>query len=157
MIKLLIKPAGNITQALVSQMKEKKTGVVVLFTKPFRAIAPLLKRAGIDARNFVFIDTVGSEKDETIINVSISGLTALSITISEALQSLPREHRKIIFDSLNSLLTYHNPDVVKRFILFTFAQMRQVDVDTTIIIGDEKTEGGILPLMQQSADSVVSG
>jgi KaiC/GvpD/RAD55 family RecA-like ATPase len=157
MIELIIKSTEKVTEALIDEMKEKKSGVVVLLTKPFSAIQSLLKKKGVDAKNFVFINTIGSEQTEGIINIPINGLTALSIAISEALQSLPKEHRRIIFDSLNSFLIYHKPEIVKRFILFTFAQMRQVGVDTTIVIGNEKTDGGILPLMQQSADSVVSG
>ncbi|VVB81715.1 Uncharacterised protein [uncultured archaeon] len=149
MIKLIVTKSEKMQGLFLSSVKKfKSSGVCVLVAKPYSAVKSSLKSSRI-----FFIDTLAESSEENVIHVPPSNLTALSIAINQALQSL--EGKKFLaFDSFSTLTVRNPPKVVSKFALFLLERIRSWDVDTVIIVSKESTDAELLAILKQSVDKV---
>ena len=152
MIKVALTKSTEILKKVIQVMKTKNGGVVILTSKSYATLEPEFKRNKIALKNFLFIDTIGNKESDNVLPVSIKNLTALSITITEAMQSFPPNKKNLILESPELLLIYNSLEVTKKFLSFTIAQMRQTKTNTTIIVSKSSDSQKILPFLQQSED-----
>lgn len=151
-----VQEGKNPSSDLISNMKKNKGGVVVLLNRPYSSFITDLKKAKLNAKGFLFIDTVGTEDSDNVICVPIRGLTAISISISEALQRLPSNKRKVIFDSLEAFLVYHDENTFIKFLIFILNNIRQIKADAFILVTKASKEMKFYSILVQNSDKLDS-
>ena len=154
MITLIVTKSEKVQEAFLNSVKAfKNQGVCVLLTKSYSSVAGLLEKRGVKVSNFLFIDTLGSSELDNVVNVSQEDLTGLSISISEALQSLPKK-AGLIFDSFSTLAVKHDSKMVAKFARFLFQHLQAWETNAVIIVAKEGTDAELLAVLKQSADKV---
>jgi len=134
--------------------KKKHDGVCVLMTRPYSAVSVALKKKKINLEKLFFIDTVGKSESKNVVSVSVENLTALSISIKEALQSFPKNHPFLIFDSISILALHNDVKLVTRFLLFIINKLREWKFDGCFIVDSSTTDASLLSILKQSVDRV---
>ncbi|HLC51577.1 MAG TPA: ATPase domain-containing protein [archaeon] len=117
---------------------KSKNIVYVTVNKPYSHLESVLKRRGIDAGNIFFIDCISrysgisiKEGGRCIFVSNPQDLTAISIAISVALKNMSGE-KAVVLDSVNTLRTFNEDQVVGRFLNFLINRMRALDVYTVL-------------------------
>lgn len=156
MITLMVPPSNALEKSLVSSLKKfsGKQGVVVLLSRPSSAVKSVLKKSKIDFSKFIFVDTVLKSNDEDVVYVDKSSLTALSITIREALNEMSGK-RFVLFDAFSTLLIANSSDSLCRFALYVYGMARQLDVDLVVLANGENGDANLNRVLKQGADKVV--
>lgn len=110
--------------------KKNLPGVYVSFSKPYDSLKKTLEDV-IDLGMVTFIDcmtmtTIGrSEKNEGCIYLSsLTNLSDLGISITQAVKGIKNEEKFILIDSLSTLFIYNKPDVVSKFMHYIIGNMR---------------------------------
>jgi len=113
-------------------VNEKKSPVIyICIDKPISSIMRVLEKDNVDSNIIVFIDAVtvmsGTEPkgNHCLYIKSPENLTDMSIALSEAISSLPRDKTCIIVDSLSTLLVYNNLNTVVKFVHILTAKIKQ--------------------------------
>ena len=154
MITLIVTKSEKMQEAFLNSVKNfKNQGVCVLLTKSYSAVAGLLEKKGVKVSNFLFIDTLGSSEQDNVVNISQEDLTGLSISISEALQSLPKK-AALVFDSFSTLTIKHEPKMVAKFARFLFQRLQAWETTAVIIVANESTDAELLAVLKQFADKI---
>jgi len=138
--------------------KLNKTVLYVSVNKPAKTLAAKLSKAGINVKNFFFLDTISASISSTeplsnCIHISSgSALTELSIAIQKCLQL--KKFDAVLFDSLSTLLIYNPNDVASHFIHNNVNQLRNANVTAvfTALEGDSKSQ--LLKDVNMFVDSV---
>lgn len=151
-----VQEGKNPSSDLISNMKKNKGGVVILLNRPYNSFITDLKKAKLSVGGFLFIDTVGTEDSDNVICVPIKGLTALSISISEALQRLPSNKRKVIFDSLDAFLVYHDENTFIKFLIFIINNIRQIKADAYMLVAKASKDRKFYSILVQNSDKIDS-
>jgi len=155
MISLMIS-SNSPEKALVSSLKKfsGRPGVVVLLSRPANFVKAALKKSKVDFSKFIFIDTVLKSDGEDVVYVDKSGLTALSISIREALNEMSGK-RFVLFDAFSTLLIANSSDSLCKFALFIYGMARQLNIDLVVISGDGNGNQNLIRVLKQGADKVV--
>ena len=105
--------------------KENIPGVYVTLNKPFETMKGIFKKQKIDTDMILFIDAVTktaggkTEKTDNCLFIgSPDNLSDISISMDQAVRSLPSKEKFVFFDSLSTLLLYNNTATVAKFIHF---------------------------------------
>ena len=112
------------------QLSEKYKDVCyVSLNKPYGHLIKSFEDHKIDKNFFFFIDAVTRpsnpvKKENYIFISSISALTDLSIAITKTLET--RKYKSIIFDSLSTMLIYHEAATVTKFMHSLIGEVRAV-------------------------------
>ena len=115
-------------------------GVYVTLNRPYENVKTLFKKEKIDTSNVIFIDavtkTVGGvvEKREDCLYIGgPKGLSDISLAMDQAIMAIPKGVKFLFFDSLSTLLLYHDVRVVAKFVHFISGKMRIWKVKGIII------------------------
>jgi archaellum biogenesis ATPase FlaH len=110
----------------------KKYGAIcyVNINRPFGSLIKEMEKNKIKEETFFFIDTTtaksATEHERCIYLESPSALTNLSIMIKKTLNT--KKFDALLFDSLSSLLTFHNVDTLTKFIHDLFSVVKKAGV-----------------------------
>lgn len=141
----------KIASVLASSIKKiGGKGICVLLSKSSETYKPLLRKAGVNVDNILFIDTVSDSDDKNVINMAGGGLTALALTLREALSGFP-EARFVIFESFSSLTLNHSIDSVSQFARFMFSRLNELDVEGIVIVGKAASDAKLVGVLKQFA------
>lgn len=154
MITLIVTKSEKVQETFLNSVKNcKNQGVCVLLAKSYSAVAGLLEKKGVKTSNFLFIDTLGYLEQDNVVSISQEDLTGLSISISEALQSLPKK-AALVFDSFSTLTIKHDSKMVAKFARFLFQRLQTWETNAVIIVAKETTDSELLAVLKQAADNV---
>src|SRR5574341_576478 len=151
MITVRIVKSENVSVAFLDSVKKagKIPGVCLLITKPYSSVSVALKKKGVDATKLFFIDTLAEAEADNVVHVQPGNLTALSITINQALQTFPSGKKFLAIDSLSSLTVQSNLQSVRKFALFLLERVRKWNAETTIVVAKESTDAELLSILKQ--------
>ncbi len=134
-------------------------GVYVTLNKPFHIVKEIFKKAGVNTDTLLFIDaitkTVGGDIKKTkecLFIGSPENLSDLSLSMDQAVSSLPSKDKFLFFDSLNTLLIYNDIKTVARFIHFLAGKMRVWKVKGIIISLQKKGNEDLINELTQFCD-----
>lgn len=159
MIRLLMSEPENVQKKFLKSLKEgckNGSGVVVLTTGPFERVKRMFGKDKICQNKILFIDTVGEGSNPMTINASNSNLSALSMTIIEALQAMNSKKRFLVFDSITPLLEYNSSKSLCRFFMFLLGKLEEWDVDADIIVTKDRASMEIVPIIGESVDKIIN-
>lgn len=156
MITVVLAKGGSVESALVSSIKnfKNRSGVCVVLTRPVDVLKKALSKQKVNSSKMIFVDTVGKSNDSNVVHVSHENLTALSITIREALSNISSK-KFLVVDTLSSLLVDNDVGVVSRFALYLIKMVRELDVDATLVFNENGASDKLYSVLAQSADKVV--
>ena len=116
----------------------------VSLNKSYESLKKPLEEKKIDIDKFLFLDAVAktSKPDEEVNRIiinSVSALTDLSIAITKAIEN--GRIGSLIFDSLSTMLIYHDDATVTKFVHDLISKTREVNCTTvlTCLEGDAKS------------------
>jgi KaiC/GvpD/RAD55 family RecA-like ATPase len=156
MLTLKLVKSEKVQEAFLSSVKKfgKASGVCVLLTKPYSVFELMLRKRGVNPKELFFIDTLAESEQDNVVHAASGNLTALSITINQALQSMPDKDKFLVFDSISTLAVHSSPNAVSKFALFLIEHIRQWKVNAVIIAAAESTDKELLSILKQSCDKV---
>ena len=103
-------------------------GVYVTLNKPFHIIERNLAANDIKHELMIYIDAASRVPTKKVGNCLYIGspekLSDISVAMDQAVKALPSEEKFLIFDSLNTLSIFNNPNTVARFVHFLTSKMR---------------------------------
>ena len=154
-VNLVITGSDKTSSLFASRLEavSGQNGVCVLLTRRYSEIKPVFSKKDIRSNGFIFIDQSYSD-EPNVIHTSLEDLTLLSITLNQAVQSLPRNNRFLAFDSFSALTLYNSARVVSKFAFFIVQQMREIGVDCLFVVGREGLDAGLLSTLKQCADKI---
>jgi KaiC/GvpD/RAD55 family RecA-like ATPase len=126
---------------IIKEMVKAGTpGVYVTLNRPYDNIKALFAKEKIDTKNVIFIDgvskTVGGKvekRDDCLYIGGPKGLSDISLAMDQAIMAIPKGDKFLFFDSLSTLLLYHDVSVVAQFVHFISGKMRVWKVKGIII------------------------
>lgn len=134
-------------------------GLYVTLNKPYKTMESVFKKQKIDTRLMIFIDAVTEtsggniEKTNQCLYIgSPENLSDISISMDQAVRSLPSEERFVFFDSLSTLLIYNDVNTVSRFIHFLAGKMRVWKVQGIIVSLRKKKDDELIDALTQFCD-----
>ena len=137
-------------------------GVYVTVNKPALTIIENCKKENIDHETIIFIDGVSKISETNIVRKNKilyldnpENLTDLGISVNEAITSLPKNEKFILFDSINTLLVYNDEESVIRFAHFLISRMREWDVKGIIFTLEKSMKTSVFGQISQFCDNVV--
>lgn len=165
-IALILAPSEKVAAVNTQIVKHYTDGgalcVYVSVSKPSATLDRQFKKAGINTENLFYIDCATSlagnkltRADNTIF-LRPSELTNLSITMSKAIEGMPKDRgRLLLFDNLSTLMIYNDASSISRFAHAMTSRIRQWGITSIIMTLDEETDETIKSRMTQFVDKVV--
>jgi len=137
------------------------SGIYVTLNKAHPSLIQELKNNKIDTSKLYFIDSVckkiAKNKREYSNCVDIEGvesLTELSLAISSA--SHTGKFKFLIFDSITTLLIYHDQETAEKFISYLINKLKSLDISVILISIDEDKSNKIVNFISQFADKTIN-
>ncbi|OIO26810.1 hypothetical protein AUJ14_00920 [Candidatus Micrarchaeota archaeon CG1_02_55_22] len=134
--------------------------IYISLNRPHADLAVLLENESVDSKKVFFADAVtiqaGGERansDNVVYLESPRDLTDLSIAIDALAPKLITGKKFVFFDSLTTLLLYHQPNSVARFIHFLTSKLRSQDVNGMLVALPQDAEA--LALLKQFCDGTL--
>ena len=136
----------------------KLSGVYVTLNNPCGEVDDSLKKKKIDTKTILFIDGAsGKENGRSGNCISLKGnksLTELSLTISAACKN--KMIRYVFFDSLSTLLVYHDLETAQRFIHYFINKIKNLNLLMVLISVDDEKSNKLLSTVSQLCDETIS-
>lgn len=140
--------------------KKKMSVIYVSITKPYDAITDILEQKGIETDEIFFIDCMSKAQEEDVaerakncVFIDPRNLTNISIAISEAVESLPEEEKKlVVFDTLSALRVYNEDEPLQQFSQFLTSKMRNWQVKSVILTLEEEMDDEVVARVSQFCD-----
>jgi len=134
-------------------------GVYVTLNKPYETVSNIFNKEKIDTRLIIFIDAITKTTHEKIKKTknclfigTPENLSDISISMDQAVTSLPGKEKFLFFDSLSTLLIYNDVTTVARFIHFLSGKMRAWKVTGIIISLQKKGNEDLINELLQFCD-----
>ena len=129
--------------------------VFVTVNKPYFSIVKNLKSKGIKTDGLYFIDASTEEKDhgegENFEKIrSPSDITDIMLAVGKCLQD--KKYKALVFDSVSTLLTYHNEAMVSRFTHSLINKLRKYDVKGVFLCTKEDMNTNLMKNLNMLAD-----
>ena len=125
----------------------------VLSTRPYSSFKPQFEKICTKKECF-FIDTLSEVKSDNSIYINPENLTALSIALSQAQQSMG-DKVTIVFDSINNLSIRNESSVLYKFFMFILNKAHDWQADIVLIAAEGgKDSSSLIDLIKQRADKV---
>lgn len=131
-VALVASPAGKYSKTnsvLLREISRKGFECVYVTTnKPFSTLAKQLKKEGVKAEKFFFIDCASSlvqgetKRKENVVFVMPQNLSGVSIAVNEALKTLDKP--VVFFDSPGTLALYNPLNALEKFTHFLINRVR---------------------------------
>lgn len=143
--------------------KEKLEGIYVTVNKPYASVSSSLESHEVSCKNIFFIDMVSGQgagietmSKNCLCLPSQYSLTELSIGIGEAISSMGGGKKFLLFDSVSTLMIYHKPDTVAKFIHFLAGKIREWNVKAVLVMVEgSDADKALLAHISQFVDEVV--
>ncbi len=137
--------------------EQNTPGVYITLNKPYKTLKSLFEKEKINTTLIIFIDAVTEEKvvkktRDCLYIGSPEKLSDISIAMDQAVRAIPSENKFVFFDSLSTLLIYHQPPVIAKFIHFLSTKMREWSVKGIIISLQSDTNKELLAQLTQFCD-----
>jgi hypothetical protein len=132
--------------------------VYVTVNKPYYALIKTLEGEGIDIQGFYFIDASSGypedeSKDENFEKIKSADMTDIMLTIEKCLQT--KRFDGVIFDSISTLLTCHDEDMVIRFTHSLINKLRKNNVKGIFMCTKEDMNTSLMKNLNMLADSSI--
>lgn len=134
----------------------------VTVTRPASTIQNQLRKQGADTDNVFYIDCAtplagsGLKRAENAVFVKPQKLSDISISVTEALKSLPADREKIlILDTLTTLMLYNDENVVSKFAHSLVTRLRERDITGVLLTVEEETDEDVKAQLTQFCDCVI--
>lgn len=149
----------GIIRIFKKEVKGRPT-IYVTTNKPYSHLVESFQKAKVSTNKIFFIDCIsrevgeaGKEPPNALFIDAPQNLTAMSIAISESVKHL-RGEKMLFFDSLSTLLLYHDANAIGRFSNFLINKMRLSGVDTIILALESDMTKEVLKKIETIADEV---
>ena len=114
---------NGLVSAVVARSKKV---CYISINKPYSVLGESFKKSKIDTKKILFIDCVtgkvsGDSKYNVLVVSSPKALTELSIVIGDAIK---KPENFVVFDSLSTLLAYHDSSTAIKFIHSLVSKIR---------------------------------
>lgn len=142
-------------------VRDDAATVYVSLNRPCSVLIETFKKNKINIDKIFFIDCITKavgEAEETKNVVFIDGpkhLTNLSITIIEAIKTLPFKNKFLVLDALTTLLIYNSPEIVLGFLNSMSNKMRILKVNSIWLSAEKELDPKIESRLDQFIDKVV--
>ena len=138
-----------------------KNAIYVTTNKPYEHIVNVLKKAGINPDKIFFIDCISKhirksieqEPKNCLYVESPESLTTMGVAIYESIKHFAGE-KILLFDSLSTLLIYHDSKTIGQFSNFLINKMRAANVDAVIMALESDIDKDIIKQIESFADEV---
>ncbi len=160
---LYVLDAEHYLEGIIRIFKKEIKGrptIYVSTNKPYSHLQESFKKAKVATEKIFFIDCIskevgegGKEPDNALFIDTPQNLTAMSIAISESVKHL-QGNPTLFFDSLSTLLLYHDANAIGRFSNFLINKMRVSGVDTIILALESDMNKEVLRKIETIADEV---
>ena len=141
--------------------RDDAAGIYVTLNRPYASLTKILQRNDVNTDRIFFIDgttkIIGeTKKAENVFYVeSPQNLTALSVTITEAVEALPSKNKFLILDALTTLTIYNSTATVSRFLHFLTNRMRILKLDGILLSIEKELNPVIAEQLEQFIDKVI--
>lgn len=165
---LIVAPSRKIQEVDLFLLKhflntKKAFCVYVTVAKPYQTMLNILEKNKIKTDKIFFIDCItpvsaggGMQRVGNCVFCQPQSLTNISITLTAALQSLPKEsERVLVLDTISTLMLYNEAGTVTRFVHSLTGKMRQWGVKSIILTLEEETDKKVLSQLSQFVDKVI--
>ena len=166
---LVVAPSDSTQQVTLDILKyfvnaKNSFCVYVTVAKPYNTIMNILSKNGINTDRIFFIDCITSLS--TGGNIMRAGncvfcqpqaLTNISIALTNAIESLPKDNEKLlILDTLSTLMLYNEAGTVTRFAHVLTGKLRTWGVKSVILTLEEETDKKIIAQLAQFCDKTIN-
>lgn len=130
----------------------------VSLNRSYSAIIEMMEDNGIKPDNFQFIDCISKtvHKPKPSKNVffadSPNALVDISVNITEAMN---KGSSILVFNSITTLLVYHNAQTATKFILNLITKMKQMNKKALFLYMKDQKSDDLLQTLSQSSDLIV--
>ena len=138
------------------------TPLIITVNQPFKVLAKIYTKEGIDSSKFYVIDAVtqysggACEENNRVKYINNpSNLTELGIVISEILPQLPGTKKCIMFDSVSMLLIHIPSATASKFFHFVVNKLKLSDVSGIFLCVEKGLDPVILSQMSSFVDKIV--
>lgn len=137
--------------------EQKTPGVYVTLNKPYKTLKKIFQQRSINLSLIIFIDSITPETDlkktkECLFIGSPEKLSDILIAMDQAVRAIPSEQKFVFFDSLSTLLIYHQPGTIAKFIHFLSTKMREWNVKGIIISIESDANKELINQLTQFCD-----
>lgn len=165
-VVLLVSPSDRVdainTEIVTHYTAQGGICVYVNVSKPYTTLEHRFEKAGADTDNIFYIDCATSlagadvGRAGNVIFRNPAELTNISLTIENALESLPGgRDRVLLFDTLSTLMLYNDDRMVSKFAHSLMTRLRNWEAKSIILTVSEETDPRIMSQLRQFADRVV--
>jgi len=151
-----------ITELLRYIGKQKFSVIYVTVNRPYESLVEVLEKNGISPSRMFFIDaitpTLGGRPKRVkncIFVASPSNLTDLGIALEQAITSLGKADKLLVFDSMSTIAIYHNVQTVLQFGHFLTVRVRLHKVEGVLMAIEAESAQPILSNLSQFCDRTV--
>ncbi|MEK6974167.1 MAG: ATPase domain-containing protein [Nanoarchaeota archaeon] len=137
--------------------EQKTPGVYITLNKPYKTLKKIFEQKAINNSLIIFIDAITQEENlkktkECLFIGSPEKLSDISIAMDQAVRAIPSEQKFVFFDSLSTLLIYHQPGTIAKFIHFLSTKMREWSVKGIIISLESDANKELINQLTQFCD-----
>ena len=133
-------------------------------SKPYNTIINILNKSGIKTDRIFFIDCITSLSTSSSVMragncvfCQPQALTNISIALTNAIESLPKDNDKLlILDTLSTLMLYNEAGTVTRFAHVLTGKLRAWGVKSIILTLEEETDKKIIAQLGQFCDKTIT-
>lgn len=144
---------GTVNDIMTRFTKDfKLSGVYISLNKPSREVVRSLKKDRLDTSKILFLDST-LRKDECNTKKCVrvgDSVVSLSLAVSSAIKN--NQAGFIFIDSINALLLYHDPEIVKDFISFFSEKMRYLNIPTVFMSVEDNSSRKFNPFLNKVCD-----
>ena len=168
-LMLVVAPSDSMQQVTLEVLKyfvntKNSFCVYVTVAKPYNTIMNILNKNGIKTDRIFFIDCVTSlSTSESLLRAGNcvfcqpQALTNISIALTSAIESLPKDNDKLlILDTLSTLMLYNEAGTVTRFAHVLTGKLRASGVKSVILTLEEETDKKIIAQLGQFCDKTIN-
>lgn len=141
--------------------KEDHFCVYLTVNRPYTSLINIFNKEKINTEKIFIIDGVTPVNEDldrsgnVVFIGSPHGLTDMSIAITSALKSLPKNKRMLFLDSVSTLVIYNSLGTITKFTHFLINKMRTWHVKGIIISLEKETDEKLLGQLSQFCDDTI--
>lgn len=137
-------------------------GICVTLHRPATNLKDLLEKKGFKIENIHFVDCISrtaglySELENCEYTGAPHDLTRIGIAIDRAVEKLGAGDKFLIFDSLPTLLIYHDEKIVLEFMNFLINRLRSLRIKGVIFSTEKELSKKMKNRLSEFCDKVVN-
>ena len=167
MIKIVLQfiPSQEYFKEIINIVKndvKTKNLIYVTLGRPYKYVMSLFDEEKVRMEKLLVIDCVSKcitpleeDPEKGIFLESPENITELCIALDQAMKALPGEETTTLFDSLSTLLLYHDENVVGKFANYIINCMRLHNIRSVFIVLEADVDKRIVKVIESLVDEVV--